>query len=263
MNKVVKRGLMTIAIGGLLAVVVSSYCTNHAKTAADSVQQKGLPAEDKILATLRIMQDDVSVTSIRESEFAGLYTVELASGRPLFATRDGSSIFVGTLFKNVDGALVNVTEEAQQKVAATKLKSLKESDMVIYPAAERKATITVFTDVDCPYCSKLHEDVPALNAKGIEVRYLAFPRTGLESETYAKMVSVWCAPDRRKAMDDATNETPIVKLDCDSPVADQFELGMLLGVRGTPTIYLESGEMLSGYSAPERLVPKALAAKAQ
>jgi thiol:disulfide interchange protein DsbC len=260
MAKLQRSTVVTTAVV-LLAVFMTWYVTSNAKKPAADPQQVESPSDDKILATLKIMQDDVSVTSIQKSDVAGFYTVDLASGRPVYATQDGGYIFVGSLFKNVGGSIVNLTEVAQQKVSALKLKSLKESDMVIYPAADRKATITVFTDVDCPYCSKLHEDVADLNAKGIEVRYLAFPRTGLESETYSKMVSVWCSPDRRKAMDDATGETPIVKRDCDNPVADQYELGKLLGVRGTPTIILENGEMLGGYSPSYILAPKAIAAK--
>ncbi|WP_274644227.1 DsbC family protein [Pseudomonas serbica] len=259
-----KRSTLVSTVVVLLGVSAAWYVSNSNVLKAPAAPQKVESRhDDKIMATLKILQNDVSVTSIQKSDIAGLYSVELASGRPLYATEDGAYIFAGNLFKNVDGAIVNVTDEAQKKVAVQKLKGLKESDMVIYPAANRKATITVFTDVDCPYCAKLHDDVPALNAQGIEVRYLAFPRMGLESETYQKMVSVWCAPDARKAMDDATGETPIAKLTCDNQVAAQYELGKLLGVRGTPTIYLESGEMMGGYSPPDRLVPKALAGKAQ
>lgn len=263
MNGNVKQGLIVIGFISLVTIGVLSFCPNYLPAPTADPKPQVVQGSDKLMTTLNLLQSDIKVTSIKESEFPGMYAVELASGRSLYATQDGAYVFSGTLFKNVDGTIVNVTEEAQKKVASLKLSGLKEADMVIYPAAERKATITVFTDVDCGYCAKLHEDLPVLNAKGIEVRYLAFPRAGLESETYAKMVSVWCAPDRRKAMDDVINETPILKIDCDSPVADQFEFGQVLGVRGTPTIYLENGEMLGGYSAPERLVEKALAATAK
>lgn len=219
-------------------------------------------AADKIMSTLKTLQSDVKVTTITESQFTGLYAVTLASGRTLYATKDGTYVFAGNLFQNVAGkGIVNVTEEGVQKVAMQRMATLKTSDMVIYPAAERKASITVFTDVDCPYCAKLHEDLPKLTAKGVEVRYLAFPRMGLESETYKKMVNVWCARDRQQAMDKAKGAAEnLERASCNNPVAEQFQLGQDLGVRGTPTIYLQNGEMIGGYSPPDRLAEMALAA---
>lgn len=266
MKKALLGRLATIVGLGLVGYSISQiYIGDREKPVAVTplpTKAGELPGSEKIMNTLRILQSDVKVTAITESQFRDMYAVTLGSGRTLYATKDGAYVFAGNLFKNVDGnSVLNVTEQGLQKVASQKIAGLKESDMVIYPAAERKASITVFTDVDCPYCAKLHEDLPALTAKGIEVRYLAFPRMGLESETYKKMVSVWCATDRKLAMDQAKGAAEKLEhTTCENPVAEQFQLGQEMGVRGTPTIYLEDGQVIGGYSPPEQLIERALGA---
>lgn len=252
-------GVAGYAIGQMKAGVSEEPVVPTSAAAPASVEAG---AAEKVMFTLRALQSDVKVAAISESQFTDMYAVTLASGRTLYATKDGQYVFAGNLFHNVEGrGVVNLTEEGLQKVAMKKIASIKASEMVVYPARERKASITVFTDVDCPYCAKLHEDLPKLTAKGVEVRYLAFPRMGLESETYRKMVSVWCATDRQQAMDKAKGAAEgLERITCENPVAEQFQLGQDLGVHGTPTIYLDNGEVIGGYSPPDRLAELALAA---
>jgi thiol:disulfide interchange protein DsbC len=136
--------------------------------------------------------------------------------------------------------------------------------MVVYEAVgERKATLTVFTDVDCPYCRKLHAEVEALNDMGIAVRYLAFPRTGLNTETHIKMISTWCAPDRLAMMTSAKRGGDVPKADCENPVASQYQLGREVGVTGTPALVLEDGTILPGYVPAATLGSYLLATPAQ
>ena len=117
----------------------------------------------------------------------------------------------------------------------------------------KKTAITVFTDIDCGYCRKLHQEVPELNRLGIEVRYLAYPRAGLESESYDKIVSAWCADDQRLALTRAKTGKKIESRDCKNPVAQHFALGGAVGVTGTPSIIFEDGRLLPGYLPAERL----------
>ena len=146
-----------------------------------------------------------------------------------------------------------------------------ELDMIVYEAVgERKATLTVFTDVDCPYCRKLHGEVEALNNYGIAVRYLAYPRTGLidrstgqKTETYVRMVSTWCSEDRKVMMTTAKRGADIPLTDCESPVEEQFELGREVGVTGTPALVLEDGTMLPGYVPADTLAGYLLGNAAQ
>ena len=120
-----------------------------------------------------------------------------------------------------------------------------------------RASVTVFTDVDCFYCQKLHNEVPAMNERGIEVRYLAYPRAGVGSESYRKIASAWCDKDPQEAITRLKNRQNIPENVCPgNPVADQFMLGQQAGVRGTPALVLESGEMVPGYLSAQDLAAR-------
>ena len=125
--------------------------------------------------------------------------------------------------------------------------------MIIYEPKKTEHTLTVFTDIDCGYCRKLHQQIAEYNALGIRIRYMAFPRAGIDSESYNKTVDVWCAKDRKQALTDAKNGKEVTSESCNSPIQAQYELGRRLGVTGTPALFLESGEMLPGYVPPKRL----------
>lgn len=126
--------------------------------------------------------------------------------------------------------------------------------MVVFPpTAGTKAVVYAFTDVDCPYCRQLHADVEQLNGYGIEVRYLAYPRGGPGTPTYDKMVSVWCTSDRHGAITAAKLGESVATATCDSPVADHFALGRSFYIGGTPALFSELGEMLSGYLPPDEI----------
>ena len=125
--------------------------------------------------------------------------------------------------------------------------------MVIFPAVgETKGVVSVFTDVDCGYCRKLHQEVPKLNQMGIEVRYLAYPRAGVGSRSYQKIVSAWCAADPNKAMTQLKSGMEIPDVSCENPVAAQFDLGQQVGVTGTPAIVLEDGRLAARLHAGRR-----------
>jgi thiol:disulfide interchange protein DsbC len=127
-------------------------------------------------------------------------------------------------------------------------------DTVVFPTGgERKAVISVFTDVDCGYCQKLHREVPRLNELGVEVRYLAYPRAGIGSRSYQKIVSAWCAEDPNSAITALKSGQEIPDSDCTNPVAAQYELGQEVGVSGTPAIVLEDGRLLPGYLPADQL----------
>jgi thiol:disulfide interchange protein DsbC len=135
----------------------------------------------------------------------------------------------------------NLTEERRGEVRLNTLKSMNPKTMIEFAPANAKHVIYVYTDVDCTYCRRFHQEVGVLNQAGITVRYLAFPRAGIGSESFRKTVSVWCAKD-------------IPSATCDNPVKAHYESGITVGVKGTPTIILESGEELGGYMPAEKLV---------
>lgn len=188
---------------------------------------------------------------IKHSEFhqaSGLYVVNLKDGPTLHVTKDGQFFVAGDLYR-VDGTdLINETEKAK----FAKIESLSESQMIVYKASNEQAHITVFTDVDCGYCQLLHREVPALNDAGVTVRYLAYPRAGVGSLVYNKMVSVWCSDDPQEWLTQVKLGVEIAQNTCVNPVADQYKLGNEMGVRGTPSIVFDDGTFLPGYlPAPE------------
>lgn len=210
--------------------------------------------EEVILKKLEAAGPTIPVDQIRPSRIASIYEVELKTGEVLYSTSDGEYIFTGDLYQVAPEGFKNISEERRMNARAEQIRSLDASEMVVFPAAgEQKGLITVFTDIDCVYCRKLHKEVPELNEMGIAVRYLGFPRAGIGSGSYYSMVSVWCAENQQNAMTRAKQGESIEEKQCENPIADQYRLGQKLGVQGTPAIFLEDGRLLPGYMPANRL----------
>ena len=204
-------------------------------------------ADQAIRKTLHNLQPDTAVESIVKSPVVGLYQVSLKGGQQLYATADGQYLLHGYLYQYQNGDVVNLTEQAQAAAIAKAVADVPDQDMVIFAAAVPKTSITVFTDTDCPYCQKLHEEIPELNKRGVTVRYLAFPRQGLKSHGAETLESVWCAKDRQKAMDLAKARKEVPKVSCASnPIAREYALGQSIGIQGTPAVILGNGQMIPG-----------------
>ena len=204
---------------------------------------------DTIRGKLQQARPDFKISSVKPSAVDGIYEVQIGGGPVIYATADGDFFFLGDLFAVGVGGIVNLAEQERDVARKTLIDAVPTEDMIVFGAeGETRAHITVFTDVDCFYCQKLHKEVPAMNAKGIEVRYLAYPRSGIGGESYRKIASAWCAADSQKAITMLKNRENIPDNVCpDNPVANQFMIGQQAGVRGTPAVVLESGEMLPGY----------------
>ncbi|MFQ3323852.1 MAG: thiol:disulfide interchange protein DsbC [Pseudomonadales bacterium] len=212
--------------------------------------------EATVKKQMQISRADLIIESVKQSPMKGVYEATLAGGGQVFyVSADGKHMMVGDLYQVAPGGLVNLTEQAQDIERKNLLASISKDDMIVFsPKGEVKASVTVFTDVDCGYCQKLHEEVPALNAKGIEVRYLAYPRSGIGSPSYNKIVSAWCANNQQDALTKLKlRQTIPTNICAGNPVAAQFALGGKMGVRGTPALVLESGRMLPGYMPADRL----------
>ncbi|MBP2168150.1 thiol:disulfide interchange protein DsbC [Erwinia toletana] len=184
---------------------------------------------------------------IQPSPLAGTKTVLTESG-VLYVSDDGKHFIQGPLY-DVSGAQpVNVTNKLLEK----KVDALAK-EMIVYKAAKEQHVITVFTDITCGYCRKLHEQMADYNALGITVRYLAFPRQGLNSPTEKEMKSIWCAADRNKAFDAAMKGEEVSPIDCKINLDEHYKLGVLYGIQGTPAILLENGMMVPGYQGPKEM----------
>lgn len=240
------RRLATAALG--LAIVAGVH-------AAD--------AQQNIRQALGKLQSDLVIEQIEPSPLEGLYQVQLKGGRVLYASADGRYLMQGYLFELPEqGSPRNLTEQLEAQGIAREINGLPAADMVVFKAVgERKTHITVFTDTDCGYCQNLHSEVPELNRRGIEVRYLAFPRQGPGSHGYNTLVNVWCAKNPQEAMNQAKARQEIPAASCAHPIDKQFLLGQSIGVNGTPAIVLASGQMIPGYQPAPQLAKLALQAR--
>jgi thiol:disulfide interchange protein DsbC len=214
------------------------------------------PYESAIAEQVSKGTPGIQVEAVTKSAIDGLYQVEVAGGSTLFSTKDGHYFILGDLYeRKADNSIVNVSEIQRQASVAKKLAEIPPEKMIVYPAkGERKAFMTVFSDPECPYCRKMHELIPSYNELGIEVRYLAFPRGGLGSDAHEKMASAWCSKRPAESMNTlfAGNTIPVVR--CENPVAEEFQLGVELGVKGTPTIFLPSGKQVLGALPTDHLL---------
>ncbi|WP_417596897.1 DsbC family protein [Oceanospirillum sp.] len=218
------------------------------------VSAQAATPEEVILQKLESAGPSIPVDDIRPSLVESIYEVELKTGEILYSTADGGYIFTGDLYQIAPQGFKNITEERRMAARASEIKNLDASQMVVFPAkGEQKGQITVFTDIDCVYCRKLHKEVTELNDLGITVRYLGFPRAGIGSGSYYSMVSVWCAENQQDAMTQAKQGESVEEKQCENPIADQYRLGQKLGVQGTPAIFLDDGRLLPGYMPAERL----------
>jgi len=202
------------------------------------------------------MFEGEEITSITASQVPGIFEVMLGASL-FYVSEDGRYALRGDLI-DLDERR-NVSDERRAQARKQVFAELDPADLVSFGPADGKAraTLYVYTDVDCGYCRKLHNEVPELNAAGIAIEYLAFPRAGLKSESFDKVAAVWCSSDRQKAMTDAKAGKPVDAPACDNPVAAQFELGQSMGVNGTPAVYTKDGEQLGGYVPAKRLIKMA------
>jgi thiol:disulfide interchange protein DsbC len=202
----------------------------------------------ELVARLKALRPELPIERVSEAPLPGMVQLELRGGTVFYGTVDGRYLFAGDLYELTDDALVNLAEQGRIEKRHDLMAGVDRDDMVIFRASgETKAAINVFTDVDCGYCRKLHQEVPALNELGVEVRYLAYPRAGIGSRAYQKIVSAWCSDDPNAAITKLKAGESIPDATCANPVADQYQLGHEVGVTGTPAIVLEDGRLLPGY----------------
>ena len=218
-----------------------------------SSQEKGDPDLQIVEQRLKNLRPDLPITDIYKSPVSGIIAIDLEGGTSLYVTADAEYMFAGDLYSLGKG-FSNETDKRRDKARREILSKEPLEDMIIFsPSKEVKTFVNIFTDVDCGYCQKLHSQIASYNALGIEIRYMAYPRAGLEGDTFDKTVSAWCANDRRGAITTLKKGQGIPQKSCDNPVEAHYLIGQQIGIKGTPAIITSSGEMLPGYLPPERL----------
>jgi len=222
--------------------------------------QAGTPADKATVAKVRAALDSpamgLKVATVETSEVPGMLEVQFEAGPMVYATEDGSYFILGDLFQVNNGQFVNLAEKRRDKERLVKMEAVDTKDMIVFPAqGDTLAHISVFTDVTCFYCQKLHKEVPELNKRGIEVRYLAYPRSDMDSPGDRQLVGAWCAKNPQETLTSLKNKESVAVNQCDdNPVAQQYQLGQELGVRGTPAMITETGQMIPGYQSADQLM---------
>lgn len=210
--------------------------------------------DKKIQNALAKVLPDLPVKSITKSELAGVYEVTTEAGESLFFSEDGQFFIAGDLYTLKDSKIRNLSEVKREQDRVVKVNAIPDDQKIVFPAqGETKGKIAIFTDIDCGYCRKLHKEVPALNKMGVEVSYLAYPRAGVNSESYNKYVSAFCAEDKLDALTKAKNGQAIAPKVCANHVTEQFNLGREIGISGTPAIILDSGTLIPGYVSADKI----------
>jgi len=214
---------------------------------------------EQIRQRLSTMLPEVQVGSVKDAPLPGYYEIVIGT-QVVYLSKDGRFLLLGEVIDA--GSRTNLTKARRNELVAERLKSIDKKDMIIISPDHPKRYITVFTDVDCPYCAKLHLEVPQLNKAGIEVRYLLFPRSGIGSRGYYRALGVWCAKDQIKAIGIAKAGGEIELKKCDNPIQKHIQLGLEVGVEGTPAIVVDDGTLIGGYlPAPDLIDRLGLSAK--
>ena len=205
------------------------------------------PGSEKLVSELRRTMPNLPIEGVAATPLQGFYVVDLPGGQTLYGSADGKFLFSGDMYQLGDN-IVNLAESRRVVKRQQLMNSVPVEDMVVFsPAGKTKDYISVFTDVDCGYCRKLHQEMADINALGIEVRYLGYPRAGLGTPTHAKIVSAWCAKNPNEAITALKSGVDIPMAECDNPVGEHYELGQKVGVTGTPAIVTSDGRLLPGY----------------
>lgn len=256
--------LLRALCGAVLIFTMTANAQFIEKPQADPVivdAQAPSKTEAIILKRLRDARPDLQFTDVEKSPIPSLYKVKI-NGQVSFVSADGEFLIAGEMYQLKGNQLVNLQEREREEASiafeperAKLLAAVSIDDMVVFsPEGETKAFVHVFTDIDCGFCRRLHSQMDEFLEKGIEVRYLAFPRAGARSPSAQKLETVWCAENRTELMTRFKEGKNVKLAPCDvNPVGEQYLLGQQVGVTGTPSIILSSGKLVPGAVSAEYL----------
>jgi thiol:disulfide interchange protein DsbC len=228
----------------LIAGLASLLVMTHGMADAKSDVAK---AFNKFIPELKVTTENIRKTPVKD-----IYEVTVGP-RVYYISVDGRYLFDGTMLDLAKKKDLTAPQVAKARVKT--VNGIGEDKMFVYkPKGETKHTITVFTDLDCPYCREMHRRVSEYNALGIKVRYLLYPRSQVNSPLFNKAIAVWCAKDRNKEFTKAKAGKPIQQKLCKNhPILEHVRVGRAMGVQGTPAIVLDNGTVLPGYVQPKEL----------
>lgn len=244
------RSIAVLALGA--GVSVAALAQTAPAGAPGSSAPAAAPGKVDPRAAIARKFGEITVEDVRVSPINGMY--EITHGSQIsYVTADGKYAILGDLI-DVDSD-ANISENRRRAIRARLIDSVPENEMLVFSPKDPKYTITVFTDIDCGYCRRLHSQIAEYNRLGIRVRYMFFPRTGPDTDSWHKAEAVWCSSNRNEALTRAKHGEDIKAPKCSTDIIKRdFELGQKLAVDGTPAIFLASGQMLPGYSPPGQLI---------
>jgi len=224
----------------LLSAAMTMMTTAVAEDSQNSV------VEEKI----RALAPNAKTIAVSETPIKGILQVQINSDI-VYVSDDAQYLLQGQIM-DIDTRF-NITDQAKSGIRQGLLAELNPEEQISFVPEQAKYDLLVFTDIDCGYCRKLHNQMAEYNKEGIAIHYLAFPRAGVGSESYDKFVSVWCADDQQAALTLAKNGDDPEPQKCPNPIADQYELGREVGVTGTPALVTNDGMLIPGYMPPAQL----------
>jgi len=199
---------------------------------------------------VRTLVPNAKTIAVSETPIEGILQVQINSDI-VYVSADGQYLLQGNIM-DID-TRTNLTDQAKSGIRVALLDGLDRDDQISFAPEKPKYDLLVFTDIDCGYCRKLHNQVDEYNEEGIAIHYMAFPRAGIGSGSYDKFVSVWCADDQKTALTLAKNGDDPEPLNCTNPIAEQYDLGREVGVTGTPALLTADGTLIPGYMPPAQL----------
>ena len=213
-------------------------------------------SQENIRESLKnILPDGTVIELIEPSPIPGIYAVYYGDLQPIYVTLDGSFFIYGDIYKININSISNITEKSVAERRKLILQNIPSEELISFKSSNEQFSVIVFTDVDCGYCRKLHNQIDEYNSLGISINYAAFPRSGLGTSAFTKMVGAWCSDNPKDSMTKLKNNSPLDISFCENqPVSKQYIIGKKLGVDGTPAIFSMDGEMFPGYIEPEELL---------
>ena len=213
-------------------------------------------SQDNIREGLKnILPDGAVIELIEPSPIPGIYAVYYGDLQPIYVTQDGSFFIYGDIYKININSISNITQKSVAERRKLILENIPSEELISFKSSNEQFSVIVFTDVDCGYCRKLHNQIDEYNSLGISINYAAFPRSGLGTSAFTKMVGAWCSDNPKDSMTKLKNNSKLDISFCENqPVSKQYIIGKKLGVDGTPAIFSMDGEMFPGYIEPEELL---------
>ena len=202
----------------------------------------------------KILPEGVNVREITYSQERDIFIVDIGDIQPIYVLPNTEYIILGDIFSLKGDKPESETEKDKGKLRLKILADLDQESFIKFKSDKEKTVLTVFTDVECTYCRKFHSEINEYLANGVSINYLAFPRTGIDSSSYEKMVAAWCSNEKKESITNLKNDIDIELNSCENPVENHFEIGKRIGVTGTPAIITQTGLLLPGYIPAKELI---------